>query len=557
MIIVGICTRPGGLTPDTALTLFPTGTLGSDDVIHCEHGDDHGIAHAYNTILDRAISHPDCQALILVHDDVQVVDGSFRGKILAALSEPQVGIVGPIGGANLTSARWWNARRLAGRVYETRGDISLGSLVADVDVVDGLLLALNRNALEHVRFDEQLTGFHGYDIDICLQARANGLRVVVRPIDVIHRTKTGYGDVDDYLATAAYLSRKWPGQLVPLSYSERLVKKVHTTLQQARRIWGAVRRRGDKLRSRWLSDQLNNNQNETRAPSGSQAPMSSELAEPIPNSPRLCLACGAQLTDSTDPQAQHDGWLIVCNNCGTGRTWPPPSGDATGDELFRGMYSGTRMSRRAIWLAEAKKRLDWVELYVPEGTILEVGSATGEFLIQAQAAGYSAYGIEPSTWAADRARDSGVLAYPGDLASWRATFPDFRVDAVCMWHVLEHVDDPFQLLRHSWSVLVQDGCLVLEVPNFDCDDARAFGAHWVGALPSDHVSQFTPVGLCILLERAGFIVEHVIAFTAKPYASLDSWRSLRNADHLRHQSAPSREYVRVVAWRSSGDQSAG
>jgi len=66
----------------------------------------------------------------------------------------------------------------AGRVFESRHLQDLGVPHADVDVVDGLFLALAPPAFERLSVDEGLAFFHGYDIDLCLQARQSGLRVV-------------------------------------------------------------------------------------------------------------------------------------------------------------------------------------------------------------------------------------------------------------------------------------------------------------------------------------------------------------------------------------------
>jgi hypothetical protein len=52
--------------------------------------------------------------------------------------------------------------------------------------VDGLI-AMSSTAIRQLRFDEEcFTGFHGYDIDIGIQAKSAGLRVVVADLDVFH-----------------------------------------------------------------------------------------------------------------------------------------------------------------------------------------------------------------------------------------------------------------------------------------------------------------------------------------------------------------------------------
>ena len=156
-----------------------------------EHGDlvaltqaDH-IAAAYNRILDAA---PDGAAAVLLHDDTELGDGA-RTAILAALDDADV--AGPIGAEGVTSLAWWEGNG-KGRVGETRGTIAFAP-PGPVDVLDGLLIALGPKATG-LRFDTGYPAWHGYDADICSQARAQGLTVVSAPIPAHHHTKGGYGD---------------------------------------------------------------------------------------------------------------------------------------------------------------------------------------------------------------------------------------------------------------------------------------------------------------------------------------------------------------------------
>ena len=195
--------------------------LDRGDVILSSTGDIRGIAAVYNDFVREARTRSDCEALVLLHDDVEIVDPNFRAKILAAVREERVGVVGTVGAADLHSAGWWAGRYTAGRVFESRGSMQPGPPRADVDVVDGLLMAISPRAF-HIMFDEQMCPrFHGYDVDYCLQVRAAGLRVTVRPIEVLHRTKGGFGDWDTYSDAARAIAAKWPKYIRPPTTLER------------------------------------------------------------------------------------------------------------------------------------------------------------------------------------------------------------------------------------------------------------------------------------------------------------------------------------------------
>lgn len=170
---------------------------------------DSSIFEAYNEVLDGLAAREDLEALVLLHDDVELLDPAFCSKLRARLADPGVAIVGAIGARGIESLEWWRYET-AGRVRETRGLVDFGAGPADVDVVDGLLLALSPWAARTLRFDaERFSGFHGYDADLCCQARAAGRRVVVEDLALHHHTKGGYGDVEAFRVADATWRAKW------------------------------------------------------------------------------------------------------------------------------------------------------------------------------------------------------------------------------------------------------------------------------------------------------------------------------------------------------------
>lgn len=153
------------------------------------------IAVAYNRILDRADD-----IVVFLHDDVELHPGA-RTKILEGLERYDV--VGVIGARKIQSLAWWQGD-MVGTLDESRGPIS-GAPDGEVDAVNGLLLAFRPG----LRFDETYPGYHGYDIDICFQARAQGMTVGTMPIPLTHHTKGGYGDQATWKACKEIWKQKW------------------------------------------------------------------------------------------------------------------------------------------------------------------------------------------------------------------------------------------------------------------------------------------------------------------------------------------------------------
>ena len=193
-----------------------------------------GICAPYNEFIREARRRPDCEAVVLLHEDAQIIDPDFRAKALAAVAEENVGVVGVIGGSDLRDHSWWHARRRAGLAYESHRVVDVGHRRADVDVVDGLLTIVSPAAFRTLLYDEEnFPRFHGYEVDYCLQVRDKGMRVVVRDIDVMHRPTSWSRDREDWKAAGIAMAAKWPAWIRP-AYPGWWTKYI--LLEKARRV---------------------------------------------------------------------------------------------------------------------------------------------------------------------------------------------------------------------------------------------------------------------------------------------------------------------------------
>ena len=89
-----------------------------------------------------------------------------------------------------------------------------GAAPAEVDAVDGFLLALSPWAVRNLRFDEGLVFGHGFELDFCLQARAAGRKVMTADIRVVeHRALELVSDLELWVEAHIQLARKWEGRM--------------------------------------------------------------------------------------------------------------------------------------------------------------------------------------------------------------------------------------------------------------------------------------------------------------------------------------------------------
>lgn len=135
------------------------------------------------------------------------------------------------------------------------------------------------------------------------------------------------------------------------------------------------------------------------------------------------------------------------------------------------------------------------------GSLLDVGSGTGEVLLAARGHGWQVQGVEPERTGAEMAQARGL---PVEIAMLEeAGLPERSYDVVSAFHVLEHIPDSRGFLRTLMRWVRPGGHLVIEVPNFASVQRRRMQDHWPGLRPLEHVVHFTPRTLSTAVTLAG------------------------------------------------------
>jgi len=141
-------------------------------------------------------------------------------------------------------------------------------------------------------------------------------------------------------------------------------------------------------------------------------------------------------------------------------------------------------------------------------TLLDIGCGTGFFVKRAHDMGFDAYGLETD----ERAIESG-RAYFGLETLYHATLSKFiaenqekRFRIVTMFQVLEHLEQPLNVLQQVKNILEPGGVLVLSLP---------WRGRWPDVLgdvdlPPHHLTRWTEGALQSALERSGLRVRHMV-----------------------------------------------
>lgn len=151
--------------------------------------------------------------------------------------------------------------------------------------------------------------------------------------------------------------------------------------------------------------------------------------------------------------------------------------------------------------------------------LLDIGCGSGLFVDQARATGFDAWGLEAAGRAVEVAhREGNRWVTAGDETGLKAETEAERFDVITLFHVLEHVVDPFKYLRRVQKLLRKPGHLVVQVPNRSSWQARLFGPRWYGLDCPRHLCNYSAYSLLYLLGRAGFRIQRVRHFSLRDNA---------------------------------------
>ena len=89
-----------------------------------------------------------------------------------------------------------------------------------------------------------------------------------------------------------------------------------------------------------------------------------------------------------------------------------------------------------------------------------------------------------------------------------AGLPGESFDAVTMWDVIEHLNDPFANLCEVWRVLKPGGLFALSTGDIGSLWARLCGGYWQLLTPPQHLFYFNRQSMEKVAERTGFEVQH-------------------------------------------------
>ncbi len=271
-----------------------------------------------------------------------------------------------------------------------------------------------------------------------------------------------------------------------------------------------------------------------------------------------CIFCGsadqvsvANMNGLDDSKNENSFRFVQCPVCGLMYLSPRPEEDKI-HEYYLPDYHPFAMaieddisfiSRKLRQYDQYKRcRAIYRHARIP-GKILDIGCSTGLFLHSIQNRGWTTFGVEPSEYAANYARNRFGLNVQKTVLE-AAKYDSNFFDVVTLWDVFEHLYDPVHTLVEIYRILNPGGILLLNLPNPDSWERKWFGSSWAGWDIPRHLFLFPLHTLDRFLNNAKLQRFDLYSFTGRHGAmilSLREWLS-----HRQWSESRKRVILRVV-----------
>lgn len=256
---------------------------------------------------------------------------------------------------------------------------------------------------------------------------------------------------------------------------------------------------------------------------------------------KICTLCGQKaklfVNNISDDRYGAPGLYNIyrCEHCGFGFINSKIKSSEIG-EFYNKYYPLSIMSPEQVknsaviksafytWLIGAN---NVSHLYIkPHSSVLDIGSASGQSLIEISRLKGKAFGVEPDPSAQKIAKKLKLNVYKGLITD--NSFPNKKFDFITASQVIEHDHNPKTFLKAIRKKIEKNGVVILSFPNCDSIYRKIFKKRWINWHVPYHCNFFTKKSFTILANTSGFEIINMKTVTPNIWTILQIRRLLTN-----------------------------
>lgn len=227
------------------------------------------------------------------------------------------------------------------------------------------------------------------------------------------------------------------------------------------------------------------------------------------NDEKICYLCGCNEFEKLEGKVRDNPELEVlqCKNCSLVFL---SSFDHICECFYEddGMFGGESINAKK-WLKQTedddKRRYNFLKKEIKGKEVLDFGCGNGGFLSRAKKSADKVVGVELQKSLKDFYEKRNLEVY-SDISDIGEQF-----DLITMFHVLEHIKDPIEILKQLSSKLGENGEIIIEVPNSNDALLTIYKNYWFMNFTywGCHLYLFNEKTLTDIVEKAGFKINYL------------------------------------------------
>lgn len=263
-----------------------------------------------------------------------------------------------------------------------------------------------------------------------------------------------------------------------------------------------------------------------------------KIGKNVPIAKKKCYLCGNTVFNKRPGSVRDNPNLkmLECASCGLVFL-------SSFDHIRDGFYEASEMHGEEMpdvqaWLKETaaddERRFQYLKSVLPNRRLLDFGCGAGGFLLKARELVATTHGLEPESRLKGHFQNYGLTVFQ-NLSDIPNDIQREKYDIITMFHVLEHLPDPKSVLSELTKMLVDNGQIIIEVPNANDalltlynNEPFSHFTYW-----SCHLFLFTVKTLRMLFSQANLKVNHIKQIQRYPLSNHLYW--LANGKPNGHQ----------------------